>query len=141
MAAPIEEPVVAESAVEQTPETPVETPYEEAAPAAAYQEETPADSGIPLYSPDMPLPASALDGYVLDEQEVLEAIVNVDTQSVEQEAQVLEAVEAIHSSRATDDELLEDTSLPASVMSPTIMPQRPTPPPAGGPSTVKHGFF
>ena len=138
MVAPIEEPVAAEATVEQI----AETPYEEAAPAAAYQEEGPADSGIPLYSPDMPLPASALDGYVLDEQEVLDAIVNVDTQSVEQEAQVLEAVEAIHSSRATDDELVEDSSLPASVMSPTAMPQRPTtPPPAGGPSTVKHGFF
>jgi hypothetical protein len=136
------EPV--EPVAEPTVEAPVETPYEEQAPAAVYPEET-ADSAIPLYTPDMPLPASALDGYVLDEQEVLDAIVQVDTQSVEQEAQVLEAVEVMHASQATDDELLEDSSAPPTpVPMPSLSaPPRPATPPSppGSNSTVKHGFF
>ncbi|HEY5040218.1 MAG TPA: hypothetical protein VIJ93_14215, partial [bacterium] len=112
-------------------------------------------SSIPVYLPDQPLPASALDGYVLDEEEVLNAIAQVDTQSVEQESQVLEAVEAIStpaSARLADDEMLEDgpQTPPTSVLTPSVSAapkpvsfSTPSIPPSN-PSkknSVKHGFY
>jgi hypothetical protein len=148
-------------AAEPTAETPVPTPVAEqpivaeepqGEPVAAFREEPvephlpaeeSASSSIPLYNPDQPLPASALDGYVLDEQEVMDAIVQVDTQSVEQESQVLEAVEAISMSHPADDELLEDSQ--QAPPTPVPMPMA-TPPPRsvakpGDKSSIKHGFF
>lgn len=137
----------------ETPPAPPEA-HEKAPPAAVYSAEEEINSSIPTYNPDQPLPASALDGFVLDEQEVLNAIVQVDTQSVEQEAQVLEAVEAIHSAHGGDDELLEDSPLetPGPLSMPSVSsPPKPasaatyTPPPPpsapSGKSNVKHGFF
>ncbi len=117
-----------------------------------YSAEEETNSSIPVYNPDQPLPASALDGYVLDEQEVLNAIVQVDTQNVEQEAQVLEAVEAMRASHITGDELLEDSPqmppIPISIPSLSSIPKPPTAPPIPTPlpstpqkSTIKHGFF
>jgi hypothetical protein len=56
---------------------------------------------IPTYDPDLPIPASALDGFVFDElpvegQEVLEAITHVETaNNVEAESEVLDAVESM----------------------------------------------
>ncbi len=110
--------------MEQPQEEPIHSSY-------ATEEET--SSSIPAYNPDQPLPASALDGYVLDEQEVLNAIVQVDTQSVEQESQVLEAVEVMRASHATEDELLEDspqappTPVPMPALSPPLPNRRPLP--------------
>jgi len=133
-------------------------PVEAAAPSPAHVEhlevhaaeipvhfhgEEEAPSAIPEFSLDQPLPASALDGFVLDEQEVLEAITQVDTQSVEQESQVLEAVEAIRSSHIAEDDLLEDgptsspTSIPSFPTAPLQTPSSDNP----SPSKVKHGFF
>ena len=45
----------------------------------------------------------------MDEQDVLNAIAHVDTQSLEQEAQVLETVEAIGLSSSSTEEVLDDT--------------------------------
>jgi hypothetical protein len=89
-------------------------------------EESP--SAIPNFSLDQPLPTSALDGYVLDDNEVLDAIVHVDTGSIEQEAQVLEAVEVL--------------STPAPLPTPeTTAPPAAQPQSDPGQSTIKHGFF
>jgi hypothetical protein len=93
------------------------------------------------------LPASALDGFQLDEQDVLDAIARVDTQSVEQEAQVLETVEAIGLS--SSDEFLEDTmensvvSHPASPALPPLGAHSETPdaPPPGGKPVIRRGFY
>ncbi len=108
-------------------------------------------SSIPVYSPGQPIPASALDGYLLDEHEVLEAIVRVDTQNVEQEAQVLEAVEAIQVSKhASEDELLEDpipepippVPLPSEEQkSPPAEKAPPPPPDLPSKINIKRGFF
>jgi hypothetical protein len=118
-----------------------------AAPAA---ETSPAPE--PSFSFDN-LPASALDGYELDEQDVLNAIAQVDTRSVEQEAQVLETVEAIGLS--SSDELIEDSpmelpaaSQPASLHlapppagAPGFFPStEPAPPPSSNP-VIKRGFY
>lgn len=135
---PVPEPVSA-SEPALTAETAVveETPALEAPETAAvhYQEEP--DSSIPVYLPDQPLPASALDGYVLDEEEVINAIAQVDTQSVEQESQVLEAVEAISSPAAhhAEDEILEDGAEPlsSSISMPSLNPSKK--------NSVKHGFY
>ena len=88
-------------------------------------------AAIPEFNLDQPLPTSALDGYVLDEHEVLDAIVQVDTQSVEQQAQVLEAVEVLQAPAPIPAaEEPSDRSTPA-----------PPPSPTPGKSGVKHGFY
>ena len=114
-----------------------------------FQETIP--SAEPEFSFDN-LPASALDGYELDEQDVLNAIAQVDTQSVEQEAQVLETVEAIGLS--SSDEVLDDSTreFPTTVMpdSPADIPPAPTPatppridpaPDSGSQPVIKRGFY
>ncbi|HTC19394.1 MAG TPA: hypothetical protein VK859_01005, partial [bacterium] len=79
-------------------------------------------------------------------------IVQVDTQSVEQESQVLEAVEVMRASHATEDELLEDSPhtppTPVPMHSPSSAPKPSTASPLSSPapaqpqkSTIKHGFF
>jgi len=123
MTVPEPEPVVMEEPV--AAEEPI------AAPVLSYQPEEEV-AAIPVYLPDMPLPVSALDGYELDEQEVLNAITQVDTQSVEQEAQVLEAMEVISAPPAfhkADEDVLEDSD-----PSPMAQPQP-------GQSGIKRGFF
>jgi len=80
---------------------------------------------IPLYNPDLPLPVSALDGYVFDDlpsegQSVLNAIANVNVDNIEQEAQVLEAMEVIAPmTHLPTDELIEETEAPPMPTSPT----------------------
>ena len=82
----------------------------------------------------------------------MNAIVQVDTQNLEQEAQVLEAVEAISINHGSDDDLLEDS--PHAPPTPIAMPSlsavsktAPQPGPAAAPpnpgqkSGIKHGFF
>jgi hypothetical protein len=84
------------------------------------------------------LPVSALDGYELDEQDVLNAIAHVDTQSVEQESQVLETVEAIGLS--SSDEILDDSAqdLPApSTGTPSVDSAVP---PSANP-VIQRGFY
>jgi predicted Zn-ribbon and HTH transcriptional regulator len=155
---PVSEPTVA-APVEVKPMEP-SPPQTAAVPVSAeppptrpihFEEET--YSAIPIYSPDQPPPASALDGYVLDEEEVLNAITQVDTQSVEQESQVLEAVEVIHMPvlNQAGEDLLEDppahksASMDSiSIHSPSKSPAVPSVPPPSDPpakSSVKHGFF
>ncbi len=53
------------------------------------------EAAIPAFSLDAPLPASALDGYVLDEDEVFNAITQYDTNSIEAESEILEAMEVL----------------------------------------------
>jgi hypothetical protein len=80
---------------------------------------------IPIYAPGMALPVSALDGYVFDDlpsegQQVLDAIAQINTESIEQEAQVFEAMEVITPmAHIGGDELLEETEAPPMPSSPT----------------------
>ena len=48
-----------------------------------------------LLSLDQPLPVSALDGFMLDDSEVINAIGEMDTNSLEAQADILEAVEVL----------------------------------------------
>jgi len=103
-----------------------------APPTARFTEE--AEASIPAYAPDQPLPASALDGYVLDEQEVLETIVQVDTHNAEQEEEVLEAIEAISSpGMAHPPEKNPEPAPPSGT--------EPTPTPTSSKPLIKRGFF
>jgi len=111
--------------VMEAPAPPEEAPLEEPVQARPMVlPETPLGD-IPLYAPGMALPTSALDGFVFDDlppvdQQVLEAIARVDTGSIEQQAQVLEAVEVITPmAHVGGDELLEETEAPPTPSSPT----------------------
>ncbi len=135
MPEPPEAPAMTSSAQES-----YAAPVLETYPAAAQgstehfslNEEPPA--AIPEFNMDQPLPTSALDGYVLDEHEVLDAIVQVDTQNVEQEAQVLEAVEVLRAPApipASEDPVSQSAAAPSPASAPA----------APGKSGVKHGFY
>lgn len=137
---PIPEPVEPAAVIVEEPVIPVEEPVA-VAPQPFVLPEEPLGQ-IPIYTPDQPLPESALDGYVFDDlpaegQEVLEAIAQVNVDNIEQESQVLEAMETIAPmTHAHSDELLEETEAPPSMV--TAPHSAPDGPP---PSGVKHGFF
>jgi hypothetical protein len=117
---------------EEAPVTVIEEPILEAAspeptPVAAKPLVLPdAPLGdVPVYVPGMALPTSALDGFVFDDlppvdRQVLDAIAQVNTESIEQEAQVFEAMEVITPmAHIGGDELLEETEAPPMPSSPT----------------------
>ena len=108
---------------------------------------------IPAFSLDAPLPASALDGYVLDENEVFDAITQFDTTSIEAESDILEAVEVFSAPMAPVAFADEPAAQPVSEIQasiPTPIPSVPVPAPAApipstpapvkSKNTIKHGF-
>ena len=125
--AAVEEPVVMEAPVPEPPAASVPAGGTSPAPVTAKPLVLPdAPLGdVPVYVPGMALPTSALDGFVFDDlppvdQQVLEAIAQVNTESVEQEAQVFEAMEVITPmAHVGSDELLEETEAPPMPSSPT----------------------
>jgi hypothetical protein len=138
---PISEPVEPTAAIVEEPVITVEEPVAFVPPQPFVLPEDPLGQ-IPIYTPDQPLPESALDGYVFDDlpaegQEVLEAIAQVNVDNIEQESQVLEAMETIAPmTHSHSDELLEEIEAPPSIV--TAPRSAPDAPPA---SAVKHGFF
>lgn len=104
------------------------------------------------------MPASALDGYVLDENEVFNAITQFDTNSIETQSDILEAVEAFTAPTATVVPAAESVEVPESVAPPVSaapvsipeplpLPSAPlpspvavAPPPAKPKNQIKHGF-
>jgi hypothetical protein len=108
-------------------EEPLPVPVQEeelAMPAAVepvpYVEE---ETVMPAFSLDSPLPASALDGYVLDEDEVFNALTQFDTNSVEAESDILEAV------AVTEEPTAPIYHEPLVVSVPDVQAHIPAPPP------------
>jgi hypothetical protein len=93
------EPIVEETPIVETPSEPVAfTPPAPAMPkvsmpiapkAPTYEE------SIPTFNLDQPLPVSALDGFMLDDNEILNAIGEMDSNSLEAQSDILEAVEVL----------------------------------------------
>jgi len=89
---------------------------------------------MPAFSLDSPLPASALDGYVLDEDEVFNAITQFDANSVEAESDILEALAVTE--EPTAPIYHESLAAPAAPATPPAAPAAPAKPK----NSVKHGF-
>jgi hypothetical protein len=142
-------------------EAPEEVPVMPAIEILPLAEEAP----IPTFSLDQPLPVSALDGFMLDDSEVINALGEMDTNSLEAQADILEAVEVLSAPQsipepeaavippmvepAVPESVVTETQEPESVSAPP-QPEIPIAPPAVTPaeapapakpkSGISHGF-